>query len=260
MLLSHQNALASFFIALSLFFGLACSHKAGSSSHHVAGLRSAFYNRGGDVDGSECTVIKQHKEGLLPLTHSFGGGGGGEVWEHDAVIVVLDHLHLEADGRHGREGQVNTLRLHLRRPWIPFAAMEPKLYVQGVQEVVKAPSHWEVQGRHACPTEVCLMPAPEVNRSTIPACGWAPPQDALSLHQYEAEDQSNSNGNGKSHEADRRILAEVDISPFLQRHYSSLKIFSIPTALASSGMWQTHTMSLESVELRYDEDPSYLAI
>lgn len=243
-----------------------------SFSAEVAGITSAFYVRSGGASGPEyqCT-IGVHKE-PLDIMHSFGSGGGGEVWQHAGLVVTLRGGPGDggrpggATARSGRSGQV-VMRIQLAETKMPFEMQPASLYVGAIPEaeaaVAQGPMHWEVHGRkEACPPQVCLMPRPEVSgwlvgsassrgggspgsslageaaaAATAPQCGWAPALNALTFQS----------------EPGNVTTLDVDISRWLARNVSAFKVWAVPLELGETGMWQTRAFSLASLTLHHEE-------
>lgn len=194
----------------------------------VVGLTSAFYVGSGADPGFECTV-GVHKE-PLEIGHTFGGGGGGEVWQHSGLVVTLD-----AASRKRALAEQVALHLRVEAASVPFKLQSSTLYVGGLREAVEIPMHWEVHGRPACPPYHCLIPQPQVSPASEPHCGWAPPLSALSLV-------------GTPEDGEAATL-EVDILPLLAQNFTALKIWTSPTSVSEVGMWQTPRFLLRSLSL-----------
>lgn len=216
-----------------------------SSSLHfspeVFSVSSAFYvnSRMASRPGFECSLLKRKHQVPL-ISSSFGAGGGGERWQHSGLIVRLNSSEPVARLRGASTHQV-VMRIQLSKAEMPFQEMPSKLYVGGLLDPIHSPSHWEVHGKSVCPPVLCLMPRPEaeVDRDVMvlskPHCGWAPPLSTLALTaplQNEPEP-----------------TLEVDVSHFLARNVTALKIWSVPTAVSEGGMWQTARLSLKSLSL-----------
>lgn len=247
----------------------------GTYSAEVVGITSAFYVRSGGASGPsfECTV-GAHRE-PFKISHSFGVGGGGEVWQHAGLVVTLRG---EAESK--AAAQV-AMRIQLSETKMPFEQQPSSIYIGALPQGVHSPMHWEVHGRKACPPQVCLMPQPEValwlsdaaaspdgrgHSGTLPSdaagshwqstssgevassfdevvmvaephCGWAPPLSAIT---FKSERGNNS-------------ALEVDVSHWLAQNISVFKVWAVPLALGEAGMWQTRTLSLTSLSLRQEE-------
>mmetsp|Transcript_101250 Transcript_101250/g.253811 ORF Transcript_101250/g.253811 Transcript_101250/m.253811 type:complete len:249 (+) Transcript_101250:41-787(+) len=211
------------------------------SSPEVLGISSVFFieSRSGSKPGFECNIGAPKGE-LPAISHSFGGGGGGEVWQHSGLFVSLgDHVHMQHRHVHRRAEQV-AMRIQLTKIDMPFEEQPSTIYIGGLRESVHGPSHWEVHGKFVCPPQMCLMPRPEVEVDPTvmvlskPHCGWAPPLNALTLTL-------------SAHE--REPSMEVDISHFLAQNVTVFKIWAAPLAVSEVGMWQTTRLSLKSLSL-----------
>jgi len=240
-------------IALALLVAplllLAEEEEKGPYSPQVFGITSVFFveSRAGSRPGFECSVGAGRGE-QPAISHSFGGGGGGEVWQHSGLVVRLDNAHGHGHEQqhhqhgllHGGVAQQVAMRIQLAKTEMPFQHQPSTIYIGGLHESVHGPSHWEVHGKPTCPPQLCLMPRPEVNVDPAvmilskPHCGWAPPLNTLTL-------------TPSAHEHEPTL--DVDISHFLAQNVTVFKIWAVPIAVSEVGMWQTSRLSLKSLSL-----------
>jgi len=202
----------------------------------VVGLSSRFYI--GAEPGFSCTAAIHAS--LFRIGHTFGAGGGGELWQHSALIVEIPPDDRASVSR-GRSAAV--LRLVANATLLrstPYA-----VYASPVQKELHVPMHLEVNEFGDCPPQPCLIPAPKVPVHVArPKCGWALPDVSLSLP-ITADD---------GHE----LTFEADVSPLLSFNVKAVKVWSSPTAVSADGLWQTPWLSLRSLSLRTMSDAAFI--
>jgi len=221
---------------VGLILGAAAALAAGSGEHgessheapNVVGLTSSFFVGGGAAPGYECTIGIHRPP--LEIGHTFGAGGGGEVWHHSSLLITLD-------GRSLRRAQDDDLALllEIETERAPFKLQASTMFIGALPGSVESPMHQEAHGRPSCPPRHCLIPQPQVAATSQPHCGWEPPLEALSMM-------------GQIQEGDVATM-EVDLRPLLRKNSSSLKVWAAPTSLSDVGMWQTPRFLLRSLKL-----------
>lgn len=205
-----------------------CAAALAEEGPQVVGLTSAFFVGGaGAAFGFECT-ISAHRE-PLEITHAFGGGSGGEVWQQSSVLVVLSPS----------QGRAASLALAVEEHRAGFHLQRGRLHVGALRGPLEVPMHREAHGSQpGCPPAHCLAPAPDFLGHAVsrPRCGWAQPVDAIAFR-----DEVSGN---------KTATLEVDVTPLLALpNISALQIWAAPQSAAPSGMWQTPIFFVRSARL-----------
>lgn len=258
------------------------TRQAGPYSVEFVGITSAFFVRSGGAvgPGFECTVGA--RKGPLRITHSFGVGGGGEVWQHSGLVVMLSG-HVEA---RTKPAPRVALRIRLADAKMPFEQQPGSIYIGALTEPVHSPMHWEVHGRKACPPQFCLMPQPEValslsaeatlrgqeghshshghsSSSSLPegddaadSASWQSPSSFAKTVEVAAPHCGWAPPfSALTFQPERGNITtlDVDISHWLAQNISAFKVWAVPITLGEAGMWQTKMLSLSSLTLREEE-------
>jgi len=203
----------------------------------VIGLNSRFYV-GAAPGGFSCTAAVH--EDLFRISHSFGAGGGGELWQHSALIIEIPpqlRARSVATGRTTNRSSSAVLLRLVANVTLLHSSTSYALRASPIQEDLHVPMHLEVNEGEECPPQPCLPPAPQVPvRVARPECGWALPEVTLSLP-ITVDD-----GHG--------LTFEADIAPLLELFdVKAVKLWSSPTSVSTDGLWQTPLLKLRSLSL-----------
>lgn len=177
-----------------------------------------------------------HSQGQGKMYHSFGAGGGGELWRYGAVVMQLPRSESGL----------------WRRPWLQLVLAarghnlrrlrEDVLFHVGAlpEQVPTIPWRWEKWSNTSkCPPSYCLIPKVPSAAASMPECGWAP--------------RLSPSVTVKGTLASGLLTVDADLGPIAAGNYTSVAISVTPARSPQLVMWQTPEFSIESADL-YDAD------
>mmetsp|Transcript_86477 Transcript_86477/g.185313 ORF Transcript_86477/g.185313 Transcript_86477/m.185313 type:complete len:269 (-) Transcript_86477:48-854(-) len=233
---SHGSGLSAapmhLVLAVAMVASLPVAGANGSGLEGTISLSSSFIVGSGNSPAMTCTALtlRSGSKAQGRLFHTFGAGGGGEVWRYSGVAVPLN----EATRQGFDLSQPLGLQFRLSANGAESWSQQPSIvHVSGMEGTLPRVMHRETLDKDACPPPFCLVPDPEVDVGTsMPHCGWAPPLPGIAATAPRAQGHVN---------------IDIDITSLAAANYSMLKVWVTPLSLTHAGMWQTPEFTLESI-------------
>jgi len=178
----------------------------------------------------------RHLQGKGMIYHSFGAGGGGELWRYGAIVMPL------SQGDAGSKSQ-QRLQLVLAAHGRDLRQLQESLvfHVSALAKPLPKAS-WNLEERATitkCPPSFCLVPEVPETPATIPKCGWAPELKP-------SVDVKGTLANGT-------MTLDASLAPFHSGNHTAVMIWVTPVRSPQLVMWQTPEFSIESADI-YDMD------